>query len=78
MVHLQHTNPTTKQPDTLEHISNDDVTRIIDALGHEMERYNKALELVTDQNARAAIEWAKKPLKDLHTKFCHLLDPDVE
>ena len=49
MVHLQHTNPTTKQPDTLEHINNDDVTRILDALEHEMERYNKALELVTDQ-----------------------------
>jgi len=78
MVHLQHTDPTTKQPDTLEHINNDDVTRIIDALAHEMERYNKALELVTDQNARAAIELAKKPLKDLLTKFCHLLDPDQE
>jgi len=78
MVHLQHTDPTTKQPDTLEHINNDDVTRIIDALAHEMERYSKALELVTDQNARAAIEWAKKPLKELLTKFCHLLDPDQE
>ena len=78
MVHLQHTDPTTKQPDTLEHINNDDVTRILDALAHEMERYNKALELVTDQNARAAIELAKKPLKDLLTKFCHLLYPDQE
>lgn len=78
MVHLQHTNPTTKQTDILEHINNDDVTRILDALEHEMERYNKALDLVTDPNARHAINQAKKPLKELHTKFCHLLDPDEE
>ena len=74
MVHLGRTKP----EEVKGHLSDAEVQIVVDALLHEMERYNKAMDLVTDENARAAIEWAKKPLKELHTKFCHLLDPDQE
>ena len=54
MVHLTRQNPA-----QAEHISDQEVTIIVDALLHEMERYNKALDLVTDENARHAIQKAK-------------------
>ena len=54
MVHLTRQNPA-----QAEHISDQEVTIIVDALLHEMERYNKALDLVTDENARHAIKKAK-------------------
>lgn len=54
MVHL-----TRQTPAQAEHISDQEVTIIVDALLHEMERYNKALDLVTDENTRHAIQKAK-------------------
>lgn len=54
MVHLTRQNPA-----QAEHISDQEVIIIVDALLHEMERYNKALDLVTDENARHAIQKGK-------------------
>lgn len=39
--------------------SNEAITIISDALLHEMERHNQAADLVTNQNARDAINAAK-------------------
>ena len=46
---------------------------VMDALLHEMERYNKAMDLVTDENARHAIQRAKDKVYRVHQKVCRLL-----
>ena len=55
MVHLER-----KNPEVREHLTDEGVQIVMDALLHEMERYNKAMDLVVDENARHAIDYAKK------------------
>lgn len=56
MVHLERTKP----EEVKGHLSDAEVQIVVDALLHEMERYNKAMDLVVDENARHAIDYAKK------------------
>lgn len=65
MVHLTRLTPEA----TTQHITDQEVTIIVEALLHEMERYNKALDLVTDENARHAIYEAKDKVYKVFQKM---------
>lgn len=73
MVHLER-----KNPDAREHISNDEVTIVMDALLHEMERYNKAIDMITDENARHALNKAKERVYRVYQVFNRLMPEDKE
>lgn len=73
MVHLER-----KNPDAREHISDDDVQIVMDALFHEMERYNKAMDLVTDDNARHAIQRAKDKVYRVYQVMNRMMADDKD
>lgn len=73
MVHLER-----KNPEVREHLTDEGVQIVMDALLHEMERYNKALDLVTDENARHAIDYAKKKVYRVYQVMNNLMPEDKE
>lgn len=73
MVHLER-----KNPEVREHLTDEGVQIVMDALLHEMERYNKAMDLVTDENARHAIDYAKKKVYRVYQVMNNLLPEDKE
>lgn len=73
MVHLER-----KNPEVREHLTDEGVQIVMDALLHEMERYNKALDLVTDENVRHAIDYAKKKVYRVYQVMNNLLPEDKE
>lgn len=59
-------------------ISDAGINIIVDALLHEMERYNQAIELVSDTMSRAALNEARHKVYEVFTlvnKFTY--DPEV-
>jgi hypothetical protein len=68
MVHIER-----KNPDVITNISNDEVTIVVDALFHELERYNQAEALVMDSEARQTIRTAKAKVLKVYNTFCSLL-----
>jgi len=73
MVHLER-----KNPEVREHLTDEGVQIVMDALLHEMERYNKAMDLVTDENARHAIDYAKKKVYRVYQVMNNLLPEDKD
>lgn len=73
MVHLER-----KNPEVREHLTDEGVQIVMDALLHEMERYNKAMDLVTDENARHAIDYAKKKVYRVYQVMNNLMPEDKE
>lgn len=73
MVHLER-----KNPEVREHLTDDGVQIVMDALLHEMERYNKAMDLVTDENARHAIDYAKKKVYRVYQMMNNLMPEDKD
>jgi len=73
MVHLER-----KNPEVREHLTDEGVQIVMDALLHEMERYNKAMDLVTDENARHAIDYAKKKVYRVYQVMNSLMPEDKE
>ena len=73
MVHLER-----KNPEVREHLTDEGVQIVMDALLHEMERYNKAMDLVTDENARHAIDYAKKKVYRVYQSMNNLLPEDKD
>ena len=73
MVHLER-----KNPEVREHLTDEGVQIGMDALLHEMERYNKAMDLVTDENARHAIDYAKKKVYRVYQVMNNLMPEDKE
>lgn len=73
MVHLER-----KNPEVREHLTDEGVQIVMDALLHEMERYNKAMDLVTDENARHAIDYAKKKVYKAYQVMNSLMPEDKE
>lgn len=71
MVHLER-----KNPEVREHLTDEGVQIVMDALLHEMERYNKAMDLVTDENARHAIDYAKKKVYRVYQVMNNLMPED--
>lgn len=71
MVHLER-----KNPEVREHLTDEGVQIVMDALLHEMERYNKAMDLVTDENARHAIDYAKKKVYRVYQSMNNLMPED--
>lgn len=71
MVHLER-----KNPEVREHLTDEGVQIVMDALLHEMERYNKAMDLVTDENARHAIDYAKKRVYRVYQVMNSLMPED--
>ena len=69
MVQLERVRPM----EVKEAISDREIDIVADALLHEMERLNKALDLVTDEDARHAIQKAKDKVYRVHQKVCLLL-----
>ena len=69
MVHLERVRPM----EVKEAISDREIDIVADALLHEMERLNKAMDLVTDEDARHAIQRAKDKVYRVHQKVCRLL-----
>lgn len=55
-------------------LSNDGVNCVLDALLHEIERYNKAIDLCTDARVQKACKDAKTDILAVHHMFCKLLD----
>ena len=73
MVHLER-----KNPEVREHLTDEGVQIVMDALLHEMERYNKAMDLVTDENARHAIDYAKKKVYRVYQVMNNLMPEDKD
>ena len=73
MVHLER-----KNPEVREHLTDEGVQIVMDALLHEIERYNKAMDLVTDENARHAIDYAKKKVYRVYQVMNNLMPEDKE
>ncbi len=71
MVHLER-----KNPEVREHLTDEGVQIVMDALLHEMERYNKAMDLVTYGNARHAIDYAKKKVYRVYQVMNNLMPED--
>ena len=69
MVHLERVLPMAVK----ESVTDREIDIVADALLHEMERLNKALDLVTDEDARHAIQKAKDKVYRVHQKVCLLL-----
>ena len=61
------------------HLSNEQVQILADSLLHEMERHNRALDLVTDEHARGAIVDARKKVHEVFSKVIEFLeDPEID
>lgn len=59
-------------------MGNEQIDLILTALLHEMERYNKVLDIVTDENVIAACDVAKTRVYNVHRLFCEMLsDPEI-
>ena len=67
-----------KNPEVREHLTDEGVQIVMDALLHEMERYNKAMDLVTDENARHAIDYAKKKVYRVYQVMNSLMPEDKD
>lgn len=74
MVHLERMKP----EEVKGHLSDAEVQIVVDALLHEMERYNKAMDLVTDENARHAIGHAKERVYRVFQTMNSLAPEDEE
>lgn len=58
------------------HLSNEGVQAVLDGLFHEMERYNKAMDLCTDAGVQKTCTDAKHRIFTVHRMFCQLLNDD--
>ena len=73
MVHLEHTE-TAYTTD----ITNDQLNIVLDALEHEMQRYNQATTTISAETANAAIRAAVTEIGKVHHKLCLMMDENYE
>lgn len=73
MVHLEHIG-TANTTD----ITNDQLNIVLDALEHEMQRYNEALATISEKAAAAAIRAAVTEIGKVHHKLCLMLDENYK
>lgn len=60
-------------------ISDYELNIILDSLSHEMERYNKGEELITNPKARQAVRAAKNEILTVYKTLCALVyDPEAD
>lgn len=59
-------------------LKNKDLGLILDALLHEIERYNSAEALITDPETRSAINKGKQKVYNIYKTLCPLVyDPEI-
>ena len=73
MVHLEHIG-TANTTD----INNDQLNIVLDALEHEMLRYNEALVTISEKAAAAAIRAAVVEIGKVHHKLCLMMDENYK
>ena len=65
-----------KKNGVTQYLNNNGVEYVLDALLHEMERYNKAMDLCTDAGVQKTCTDAKHRIFTVHRMFCQLLNDD--
>lgn len=73
MVHLEHIGTATTTD-----ITNDQLNIVLDALEHEMQRYNQATATISAETANAAIRAAVTEIGKVHHKLCLMMDENYK
>ena len=73
MVHLEHIGTA-----NMTDITNEQLNIVLDALEHEMLRYNQALATISEKAASAAIRAAVTEIGKVHRNLCLMMDENYQ